>query len=65
MIHDFPKFLTDEVSVLELEKLKEKERTARKHNRKAIEIAEQERLKLETKSFMEQIHRARLNGKIL
>nr|XP_031829585.1 TBC1 domain family member 31 [Nomia melanderi]XP_031829586.1 TBC1 domain family member 31 [Nomia melanderi]XP_031829587.1 TBC1 domain family member 31 [Nomia melanderi] len=61
MLHDFPKFLTDEVSVLELEKLKEKERTARKHNRKAIEIAEQDRLKQETKSFMEQIHRARLN----
>ncbi|XP_076292721.1 TBC1 domain family member 31 [Lasioglossum baleicum] len=60
MLHDFPKFLTDEMSVLELEKMKEKERIAQEHNRKAAEIAEQKRLKQETNAFMEQINRARL-----
>ncbi|KOC68617.1 WD repeat-containing protein 67 [Habropoda laboriosa] len=61
LVLDFPKFLTDEISVFELEKLKEKERIMREHNRKAMELAEANRLKHEAKSFMDQIHQIRLN----
>ncbi|XP_054008028.1 TBC1 domain family member 31 [Hylaeus anthracinus] len=61
MIHDFPKFLTDDISLLEFEKLKEKERVTREQNRTAIETAETKRLKHEAKSFMNQIHETRLN----
>ncbi|XP_033336407.2 TBC1 domain family member 31 [Megalopta genalis] len=60
MLHEFPKFLTDEVSVLELEKIKQQEQIAWEHNRKAIEISEQKRLKQEAEAFMEQINQARL-----
>lgn len=63
MLHDFPKFLTDEISVLEVEKLKERERLMQEHNRKVMQLAETNRLKHEAKSFMEHIHEERLNGK--
>ncbi|CAK9801546.1 TBC1 domain family member 31 [Anthophora plagiata] len=61
LLHDFPKFLTDEISVFELQNLKEKERIMRENNRKAKEHAEINRLKHEAKSFMDQIHQIRLN----
>ncbi|XP_076234741.1 TBC1 domain family member 31 [Calliopsis andreniformis] len=61
MLHDFPKFLTDEMSVFELEKLKEKERIMRERSRKAMEIAETKRLKHEIKTFIDRIHQSRLN----
>nr|XP_034191470.1 TBC1 domain family member 31-like [Osmia lignaria]XP_034195275.1 TBC1 domain family member 31-like [Osmia lignaria]XP_034195284.1 TBC1 domain family member 31-like [Osmia lignaria] len=59
-IHDFPKFLTDDLSIAELEKLKEKERIERERDRKEMETAEENRLKHETKAFMNQIHQMRL-----
>lgn len=62
MLHDFPKFLTDDLSIVELEKLKEKELIERERNRKEMKIAEENRLKHETKAFMDQIHRMRLKG---
>ncbi|KZC11755.1 WD repeat-containing protein 67 [Dufourea novaeangliae] len=61
LLNDFPKFLTDEVSVLELEKLKETERSVREHNHKTMKVAEEKRLKHEAKAFMNQIHQERLN----
>ncbi|XP_033366060.1 TBC1 domain family member 31 isoform X2 [Bombus vosnesenskii] len=60
MLHDFPKFLTDEISVLELEKLKKKQRIMRQCNQKIIEIAEINRLEHEAKAFMDQINQTRL-----
>lgn len=65
MINDFPKFLTDEISILELEKLKRKRRIIRDYNHKAMKIAETNRLKYEAKAFMNQIHQIRLNGKVV
>ncbi|CAL7945564.1 unnamed protein product [Xylocopa violacea] len=61
MLDDFPKFLTDEVSVFELEKLKERNRMRHEQNSKLMEIAETNRLKHEAKVFMDQIHQTRLN----
>lgn len=61
MSHDFPKFLTDKISIFELEKLKKK-RTMHEHKQKAIEITEMNRLKHETKAFMDQVNKIRLNG---
>ncbi|XP_076633299.1 TBC1 domain family member 31 isoform X1 [Colletes latitarsis] len=60
MLHDFPKFLTDDISILELEKLRKKEQVMRKHNYKVMEIAEANRLKHEAEAFMDQIHQTRL-----
>lgn len=65
MLNDFPKFLTDDISVSELKKLKEKERIMHEHSQKTKEIAEAKRLKHEVQTFMDQIHQSRLNGKIL
>ena len=61
MLQDFPKYLTDDISVFELEKLKEKERIMCEHNLKAVELAEAKRLKHEVNAFMNQIHQTRLN----
>ncbi|XP_017888130.1 TBC1 domain family member 31 [Ceratina calcarata] len=61
MSDDFPKFLTDEISLVELEKLKEKRRIMRRHNREALKVEEMNRLKHEARAFMDQIHRTRLD----
>lgn len=63
MLHDFPKFLTDEISVFELEKLKKKQRIMHQCNQKIMEIAEINRLEHEAKAFMNQINQTRLKGK--
>ncbi|XP_076751220.1 TBC1 domain family member 31 isoform X2 [Xylocopa sonorina] len=62
MLDDFPKFLTDQISVLELEKLKEKSRMMHEQSNKLMEIAETNRLKHEAEVFMDQIHQTRLNA---
>lgn len=61
MPDDFPKFLTDEISLVELEKLKEKTRIMRGEHREALKVEESSRLKREARAFMDQIHRTRLD----
>lgn len=65
MIHDFPKFLTDEISIIELEKLKQKQKIMHEHNHITTKIAEENRLKYEAKTFIDKIHQIRLSGKTI
>lgn len=59
---EYPKFLTENLSIADLRKLKIQEQHLQECNRKIVEHAERKRLCAETKAFARQIHEARLNG---
>lgn len=59
---EYPKFLTENLSIVDLKKLKMQEQHLQECNCKIIERAERERLHAEAKAFARQIHETRLNG---
>lgn len=59
---EYPKFLTENLSIADLRKLKRQEQHLQECNCKIAELAERKRLCAETKAFARQIHETRLNG---
>ncbi|XP_070163117.1 TBC1 domain family member 31 isoform X2 [Polyergus mexicanus] len=58
---DYPKFLTENLNIADLRKLKRQEQHLQECNCKIAELAERKRLYAETKAFARQIHETRLN----
>ncbi|XP_072760455.1 TBC1 domain family member 31 [Anoplolepis gracilipes] len=58
---EYPKFLTENLNIADLKKLKIQEQYLQECNRKITELAERKRLCTETKAFTRQIHETRLN----
>lgn len=60
---EYPKFLAENLSIVDLEKLKMQEQNLQEYNHRIADF-EKKRLHAETEAFERQIHETRLNGKI-
>lgn len=63
ILKEYPKFLTENLSIGDLEKLKMQEQNTQEYNRRIADF-EKRRLHAETEAFIKQIHETRINGKI-
>jgi len=59
---EYPKFITENLSVTDLRKLKMQKQNLQECNRRIADF-EKRRLHAETEAFAKQIHESRLNGK--
>jgi len=58
---EYPKFLTENLSIANLEKLKMQEQNLERYNCRVADL-EKRRLLAETEAFARQIHESRMNG---
>lgn len=63
ILKEYPKFLIENLSIGDLEKLKMQEQNTQEYNHRIANF-EKRRLHAETEAFTKQIHETRMNGKI-
>lgn len=60
VLEDYPKFLTEELNISQLEKLQKQKQILRRYKEQAV-LTEEKRLNNAAKAFMEEIHKKRLH----